>query len=299
MDNQILGQILALFTALCWALNSTTYNILGKSIKSSSLAFARSLLAVPIVFILMLCTEGLDILSISKQSFFALVFSGVTGYFITDILMFYSYVALGAREALVILTFSPVVSAILSNRFFGEQLSAKQWLSVFLIILGIVIMVLDELIKNKGSRDKDKLIKGLIAAILGAIFQAISYIAAKYALNDIGPISTNFLRNLSGLLCFVILSFIPGKTLRKDIVFLKDKRKLIELLFAVVTGPVLGMSFQMLALRLAPVGIVSALSQISPLFMLPIDKVVFKKKISINSYIGTIISIVGTILMFI
>ena len=55
----------------------------------------------------------------------------------------------------------------------------------------------------------------------------------------------------------------------------------------------------MLALRLAPVGIVSALSQISPLFMLPIDKVVFKKKISINSYIGTIISIVGTILMFI
>ena len=299
MDNQILGQILALFTALCWALNSTTYNILGKSVKSSSLAHARSLLAVPIVFVLMLFTEGLDILSISSQSLIALVFSGVTGYFITDILMFYSYVALGAREALVILTFSPVVSAVLSKFFFNENLSLKQWVSIFFIILGIVIMVLDELLKNKASRDKDKLVKGLIAAILGAIFQSISYIAARYALNDIGPISTNFLRNLSGLLCFVLLSFLPKQTFRKDVEFVKDRKKLLQLLFAVVTGPVLGMSFQMLALKLAPVGIVSALSQISPLFMLPIDRLLFKKRISINSYIGTLISIIGTLLMFI
>ena len=56
MDSQIIGQFLALFTALCWALNSMTYNILGKSIKSTTLAHARSLIAVPIVFILMLAT---------------------------------------------------------------------------------------------------------------------------------------------------------------------------------------------------------------------------------------------------
>lgn len=299
MDSQIIGQFLALFTALCWALNSTTYNILGKSVKSSSLAHARSLLAVPIVFVLMLFTEGLDILSISSQTLIALVFSGVTGYFITDVLMFYSYVSLGAREALVILTFSPVVSSILSNIFFDEVLSLRQWSAILLIIMGIIIMVLDEIVQSRGNRDKDKLIKGIICAVLGAIFQAISYIAARYALNDIGPISTNFLRNFSGLICFILISFLPKSTFRRDVLFIKDKKKFKQLLFAVVTGPVLGMSFQMLALRLAPVGIVTALSQISPLFMLPIDRIVFKKKISINSYIGTLISIFGTLLMFI
>ena len=299
MDSQIIGQFLALFTALCWALNSTTYNILGKSVKSSSLAHARSLLAVPIVFVLMLFTEGLDILSISSQTFIALVFSGVTGYFITDVLMFYSYVSLGAREALVILTFSPVVSSILSNIFFDEVLSLRQWSAILLIIMGIIIMVLDEIVQSRENRDKDKLIKGIICAVLGAIFQAISYIAARYALNDIGPISTNFLRNFSGLICFILISFLPKSTFRRDVLFIKDKKKFKQLLFAVVTGPVLGMSFQMLALRLAPVGIVTALSQISPLFMLPIDRIVFKKKISINSYIGTLISIFGTLLMFI
>ena len=299
MDSQIIGQFLALFTALCWALNSTTYNILGKSVKSSSLAHARSLLAVPIVFVLMLFTEGLDILSISSQTLIALVFSGVTGYFITDVLMFYSYVSLGAREALVILTFSPVVSSILSNLFFDEVLSLRQWSAILLIIMGIIIMVLDEIVQSRGNRDKDKLIKGIICAVLGAIFQAISYIAARYALNDIGPISTNFLRNFSGLICFILISFLPKSTFRRDVLFIKDKKKFKQLLFAVVTGPVLGMSFQMLALRLAPVGIVTALSQISPLFMLPIDRIVFKKKISINSYIGTLISIFGTLLMFI
>ena len=160
-------------------------------------------------------------------------------------------------------------------------------------------MVLDEIIQNRGNRDKNKLFKGIICAVLGAIFQAISYIAARYALNDIGPISTNFLRNFSGLICFILISFLPKSTFRRDVLFIKDKKKFKQLLFAVVTGPVLGMSFQMLALRLAPVGIVTALSQISPLFMLPIDRIVFKKKISINSYIGTLISIFGTLLMFI
>lgn len=299
MDSQIIGQILALFTALCWALNSMTYNILGKSIKSSTLAHARSLLAVPIVFILMIATEGLEILSISRQTLFALIFSGITGYFITDILMFYSYVALGAREALVILTFSPVVSAILSNIFFSEVLSLKQWSAIILIILGIIIMVLDEILQNRGNRDRRKLVKGIICAVLGAFFQSISYIAARYALNDIGPISTNFLRNFSGLICFIVLSFLPKSTFKSDVRFVKDKKKFTQLLFAVVTGPVLGMSFQMLALRLAPVGIVTALSQISPLFMLPIDKYYLKKEISKKSYIGTFISIIGTVVMFI
>ena len=299
MKSVILGQVLALVTALCWALNSATYSVLGKSVKSSSLAHARSLFAVPFVFILMVCTEGFSFISISGRSLTALMASGVTGYYITDVLMFYSYVTLGPREALVIMTFSPVVSALLSGLCFGEVLSAGQWISIILILAGITLMVLDEIISAKQQRSRDKVVKGMIAAFLGAFFQALSYILARYALDDVGPVSTNFLRNLAGLLCFIIISFFPKSTFRKDALFLKDGKMRNQLLFACITGPVLGMSFQMMALKLAPVGIVSALSQISPLFMLPIDILVLKKRVHALSFAGTLISIAGAVLLFV
>ena len=299
MDSVVTGQILALVTALCWALNSATYSVLGKTVKSSSLAHARSLFAVPFVFILMVFTEGFSFLNISSRSFTALMLSGVTGYYITDVLMFYAYVALGPREALVIMTFSPVVSSILSGLCFGEVLSAGQWISILLIITGITLMVLDEILSSTEVRSRNRAVKGMSAAFAGALFQAVSYILARYALDDVGPVSTNFLRNLAGLLCFIVISFLPKSTFRKDAVFLKDRKMLVQLLFACITGPVLGMSFQMMALRLAPVGIVSALSQISPLYMLPIDILFLKKKVHIVSVAGTVISIVGAVMLFI
>ncbi len=306
-SQQILGQLLALFTATCWAGNSVTYRYLGSFIKSDSLAHVRMWIAFPAILLLTVLVDGTLPLHASARTYAALLSSGVIGYFITDLLMFKAYIYLGARESLVIMTLSPVVSAVLSYFCFAQALSLTEIFGIALTIGGIVCMVMGEMRIQGGAATGDadgktpnpKTRTGLICAFLGAILQSVSYILAKYALEDVPAVSSNLIRNFGGLLAFIVYSTFFSRHFFNDIKVLKNGKLLGLLVFAAISGPVLGMSSQMLALTLAPVGIVTAISQISPVLLLPIDKFVFRRRLSVASVAGTLISIAGVVMLFV
>ncbi len=298
---EILGQLLALVTAACWAGNSVTYKFLGTKMPSDSLAFARMLLAFPAILILTLLVDKSLPLHSSTQTYIALLASGAIGYFVTDLLMFRAYMLLGARESLVIMTLAPVCTSVLSYYLFGQALSLLQIGGILLIIAGIVTMVFGEVRKRStlGTTSSDRNVpKGLMYAILGAVLQSVSYILAAYALSDIPPVSSNLVRNAGGLLAFLLYWPFIGKRFTSDIKVLKHGSYLLFLVLAVISGPVIGMSCQMVAMTLAPVGIVTALSQVSPVLLLPVDKFVLKKRIGWASVVGTCISIAGVGMLF-
>lgn len=308
-SQQILGQLLALFTATCWAGNSVTYRYLGSFIKSDSLAHARMWIAFPVILLLTVLIDGSLPLHASARTYAALLSSGVIGYFITDLLLFKAYIYLGARESLVIMTLSPVVSAVLSYFCFAQALSLTEIFGIALTIGGIVCMVLGEMKVHgrvdtaqggaDGKNPNSKIRIGLICAFLSAILQSVSYILAKYALDDVPAVSSNLIRNFGGLLAFILYSTFFSRRFFNDIKVLRNGKLLGLLVFAAISGPVLGMSSQMLALTLAPVGIVTAISQISPVLLLPIDKFVFRRRLSAASVAGTLISIAGVVMLFV
>lgn len=314
-SQQLLGQLLALFTAACWAGNSVTYRYLGGFIQSDSLAHARMWIAFPAIVLLTILVDGSLPLHASARTYAALLSSGVIGFFLTDLLMFKAYIYLGARESLVIMTLSPVVSAILSYFCFAQALSRMEIFGILLTIGGIVCMVLGEMTthrkvvdpsgdsalsdtpkkNNVGSRIKI----GLICAFSGAILQSISYILAKYALDDVPAVSSNLIRNFGGLAAFIIYSVFFSRHFFQDIKVLRNRKLFGLLALAAISGPVLGMSSQMFAFTLAPVGVVTAISQISPVLLLPVDRFVFHRKLSVASVLGTFISIAGVVMLFI
>lgn len=294
----IWGQILALITASCWACNSVAYRYLGQKMDSSFLAHVRMWMAVPIILSISLIANNGFPQNVSTQTIIFLLLSGFFGYFVTDMLMFKAYVYLGSRESLVILNLAPVSSAVISWFLFSEKLSIVQMLAIAMTISGIMIMVLDESRRSGEKKDREKVKLGIVLAVFGALFQSVSYILAKYALNDIDALSSNMLRNVGGLAAFIVYGFFFQKTFFSDMKVFKDKKLLIILLMSVIIGPVAGMSCQMQAMNLAPVGIVTAISQVSPVLLLPIDKFVLKKKLSAASITGTMISIMGVALLF-
>ena len=296
--NMFLGQILALVTAACWACNSVAYRYLGQRMDSSFLAHVRMWMAVPIIALVSLAAGNGFPSNVSTQTMVFLLLSGFFGYFVTDMLMFKAYVYLGSRESLVILNLAPVASAVISWFLFNEKLSLVQMLAIFLTISGIVVMVLDESRKTGEKMDRSKVKLGIILAVLGAIFQSVSYILAKYALDDVDALSSNMIRNIGGLLAFIVYGLIFQRTFFKDMKVFKDKKLIYILLISVIIGPVAGMSCQMEAMNLAPVGIVTAISQISPVLLLPVDRFILKKKLSFASISGTLISILGVVLLF-
>ncbi|MDT4762113.1 DMT family transporter [Sphaerochaeta sp. PS] len=297
--NLVIGQLLGLLTAACWAQNSIIYRYLGAKVGSDAVAHVRMWLALPAILLLAYLTEGSFFpTSLSAQTYLVLFASGVIGYFITDMLLFYAYVWLGPRESMIIMTLSPVVTALFSYFLFAERLKASQIVGILLTILGVVFMVVGGMRAKKNTTEERQRTKGMAFAILGSILQSLSFLLAKYALDSTGPVSTNLLRNVGGLMAFIIYSFIIKRNARSQFAAFRNPKLLLLLFLAAMVGPVLGMSSQMKAFTLAPVGIVTTITQTTPILLLPIDKFILKKKISTSSLLATFVSILGIAILF-
>lgn len=293
----VLGQIFALVTALCWAQNSLIYAHLGKSSGSDAVTHIRLWLALPVMLLVNFLFTGHPVPQNLTEKAFLLIFtSGFFGFFIADLFLFRAFVEIGAREALVVMTTSPVFGLIFSWIFLGETLSFFRIAGIVIILGGVVWVIMEEKEDEPSGRGRN--FRGIIYAMLGALTQAIGLIFAKMAMLDgVHPVSTNLIRISAGLTGLFIYSLIRGKV-RSDFASFRDGKRFLLLLFAVAIGPVLGIILSLYALNWAPVGIITTLMQVSPVMLLPVDIFLFKKKVSPGAIAGTVLAVAGTTFLF-
>lgn len=300
--NLIVGQLLALLTAACWAQNAIIYRHLGQKVGSDAVAHIRMWIALPAIILLTYLMEGIWFpVGLSARTYLFLLASGAIGYFITDLLLFKSYVLLGVRESMVIMTLSPVVTALFGFLLFDERLNFIQILGIFVTILGVTLMVLLDGRRKQGGRLSDEersKLKGLVYAILGSVLQSLSFLLARFALEETGAVSTNLLRNLGGLGAFIIFNVFYKHDARSHFQTFRNPRLLLLLFLAALAGPVVSMSLQMKAFTLAPVGIVTTITQVTPILLLPFDRFILHKKITPASLGATLLSILGVAILF-
>lgn len=297
--NLIVGQLLALLTAACWAQNSIIYRHIGAKVGSDAVAHIRMWIALPMILALTYAVEGFWFpTSLSARTYIFLLASGAFGYFVTDMLLFKAYILLGSRESMVIMTLSPVVTAFFGYLLFDERLNLIQILGIFTTIVGVAVMVLLDSRRNVEKNELDTNLKGFVYAILASALQSLSFLLAKFALDETGPVSTNLLRNIGGLSCFIVFNFLYKRNAVQHFKVFRNRRYLILLILAAFAGPVLGMSSQMRAFTLAPVGIVTTITQITPILLLPFDRFILHKRLTASSLAGTFLSIAGVAVLF-
>jgi drug/metabolite transporter (DMT)-like permease len=298
LSKLLLGQILAIIAALTTAENSIVYSYLGKNVSVRASVHVRLWIATPIIILLALFVEGNFFVQASLANWIILLLSGLFGYLFCDSLLFWAFTNIGPRESMVIMTLNPIFSTFLSYLFFSEVLSAIQMFAIIITITGIVILILT---KNKETDTikKKNQSKGTIFAFLAAILQATSNILAKSALTNLGPIGTNSIRMIGGLVGAVLFTLFIRKEFKSDFIAFKNKKNLSLLVLASVSGPVIGMSLLLMAFNYSPVGLATAIVQTSPIFVLLYELVFMKKRVSPLGIIGTIISVIGVAMMFI
>ena len=294
----LLGQVLALLTAIFFAENSIIFSFLGKHVGSDSVVHLRLWIATPVILILAFIFEGNFLSLISFSSLFCLLLSGIIGYFVCDSLLFWAFANWGPRETMVVMTLNPVFTSIFSYIFFKEYLTFIQIFAICVTIVGIILLIFGEKKLKTKTKEKNR-VKGIFFAFLSSILQAVSIILAKSALFEVGPMGSNSIRCVGGFVAVMIYSIFFRKQFSFDFHQFSNKKYLNLLIFASLTGPVLGMTMQMFAFDLAPVGLVSAIVQITPLFILIFDWLYLKKSLSLGAVIGTIVSVLGVALMFI
>jgi drug/metabolite transporter (DMT)-like permease len=290
----ILGQLLALVVAMCWAQNSLVYSFVGKSVGSKTVAHIRLWIAVPMALAVHLMFTGtLFPTGLEPVVYFNLIISGVLGFFIADLLIFHSYVDLGPRETLVILTTSPIFTAIISRLTVGETLTFLQGLGILITIAGVILVIYSDRI----TAIKEVSLKGLIIAFAGSITQAVAMVTAKAGMTpEVHPVSGNLLRMGAGFIGLIIYAAVRGEFFN-DFKRMKHVKFIALISSAAFAGPVLGIALTLYAITLAPTGVITAITQISPILLLPIERYVFKRRITAASLAGTMIAITGTTIL--
>ena len=285
-------------TAVCFAFASQVWTYAGKRVGSSTVTHIRLWLALPLSIIVHFIIVGSFFpLHHDPKAYLYFALSGLFGFALADLFIFKSLVILGARQTLVIMTVSPIFSTFISWFSLSERISYLQIIGILIIVAGVMWVIFEE------GRNNSKSIKGrtrgIIFAFIGALAQSSANVLSKHGFAyDVHPVSAGLLRVTFGLLGLIIFA-LSRKEFINDFKKMDNIKILTLLTSASFIGPILGVILSLYALTMAPVGIVSALMQISPIILLPVDYFVFKKKIGIKIILGTFLAIAGAVLLFV
>tara|TARA_B110000196_G_C21131552_1_gene658723 strand:+ start:1454 stop:1999 length:546 start_codon:yes stop_codon:yes gene_type:complete len=171
----------------------------------------------------------------------------------------------------------------------------------FIVFIGVVIAIAYGSSNNNDHRwekIEGSLFIGIIFGILAALCQAIGLIMMKPIL-DAGadPIASATIR--TSISCFLLIftfflkskNFVSKTSLNISII--------IKSIISGFLGMALGMSLLLISLQKADAGIVATLSSTSPIMILFLIWILTKKIPSIGAWLGTIVAIIGTGLIFI
>ena len=293
-----LGEIAALATALCWTITAVSFEAAGKKVGSISVNLIRLIIAFILISIYCLFSRGMILpIDASSSTWLWLTFSGIIGFVIGDLFLFQAYVEVGARISMLIMSTVPPITAVVGFLLMGEKITLLGLVGMIITIVGIALVILT---KNPGNK-KVKLshpIKGLAYAFIGALGQAFGLVFSKFGMGSYDPFAATQIRIIAAIIGFSIVISILKKW-GELIVAVKDRRAMKYISIGSLFGPFVGVSLSLLAVQHASTGIVSTITSITPILLIPISIVVFKERIFPREIFGAIITLLGISLLFI
>ncbi len=292
-----LGELAALAAALCWCFNSLAFEAAGKRVGSLAVNYFRIFVAFPLLTLTAWLIRGTALpLDAPPAAWFWLTISGLLGFVLGDIFLFQAFVEIGARISLLFKSMGPPITGLLSFLILREKISSVGVLGIFLVMLGISLVILS---RNPEER-KVKLnrpLRGVLFAVLGALGDALGMVFSKLGMGSYDALAATQIRLLAAFLAFSAII-----TLRKKwpamAAAVRDPKALRFIALGAVLGPFLGVAAALFALQHTAAGIVSSLTSLSPVLIIPFAVLILKEKVLPKEIAGALISICGVLLLF-
>lgn len=300
MPPSYLGELAALGTSLCWSATATFFTLAGHKVGSVVVNRLRLLLAV----IFLVTTHWLLFdtpLPPTNEAYrwMWLAFSGVVGLVIADSFLFQSYVWIGPHLGSLLMSLSPVISALLAWFVLAERLTWGQLFGILLTIGGVVWVMAKRRQPNQPAGQTQYFGWGILFGLGAATAQAIGLITAKKGLDgDFPALSGNLIRMLAAattLWSITLFQRQAGSTIQR---LLSQRQAILHIAAGAIFGPFLGVWLSLLSIQLTHVGVASTLMALPPIFLLPISHFVFKEKLGWSATAGTLTAMAGVAILF-
>ncbi len=295
----LLGPFAALGTSVCWSFTSTFFTLAGRRVGSMVVNRTRLVLAVIFLMLTHWALQGsLFPWQAAPERWFWLGLSGIVGLVMGDALLFQSFIWLGPRLSMLLMSLVPVISALFAWILLGERLALWQIVAIFITVGGVASVILDQKGNNAAIVSGKAYLLGILFGLGGAFGQAAGLIAAKKGLADnFSALSGTLIRMFVAMIVLWGMTFLMRQgqeTLRR----LREDVKAFQFLIAgAFFGPFLGVYLSLVAVQATQVGIASTLMALPPIFLLPISHFVFGERIGARAVAGTLVAIAGVAML--
>ncbi|WP_448819850.1 DMT family transporter [Cetobacterium sp.] len=287
-----MGEGLALAAAFGWVGSSVFLERASKETGTLAVNLIRLIVAMFFLGIITYLKRGLVLpLDVTKESFKFLSISGLFGLFLGDFFLYKSYIKIGPRITLLVMTFTPIAVSILSFFILGEKMEGFKILGVVLTIIGITVVIL----RKKNDKEFSKV--GFGYALLAMLGESLGIIFTRLGSIDYDSFATIQVRTIPAILAFIIYISLKKEwsNIKEGVI---NKKGMIYIVLGTVVAT-LGVTALVEAMKYANVGIVSTLAATSPILIIPISIIFFKEKVSILEGIGALVSFAGITIFFI
>ena len=291
------GEFAALLTAFFWTVTSLAFESASHKIGTIAVNILRLVIGLAFLSVYALIRRGLILpTDASVENWIWLVLSGLIGFVFGDLFLFKSYIIIGSRFSMLIMTLVPPMTAFFSFIIIGERLTLMHGLGMTLTLCGISMAIFGR--SGEGEKLSLKLApNGILYALGGAVGQALGLVLSKLGMKDYDPFAATQIRIIAGILGYtalVTILFRWGNVQRA----LKNKEGMALTTLGAFFGPFLGVSFSLIAVKYTEAGIASTIMSLVPVFIILPAVIIYKEKVTLAELIGALVSVGGVALFF-
>ena len=301
-----LGEICALVTALCWTGSSMSFAVASRAAGPLPANQFRLMAAVPVLFVLSFVLTGRFWPDAPPERVALLAASGLAGLVLGDVGLFYALATIGPRISMVVMACWPAFGVGI-EWLQGQSPSATVLLGCGLTMAGVALVLLRN---REGSAWRAGITNwqwcfGILGALLGALGQAGGSVLSRMGMamgadapHGVDPLQATVVRMATAVVGLQVVALLWRRPFAFVEVF-GNRTAWRAALLGAGFGPVAGVWLSMVALRHASdSGIAFALMATTPIFLMPVARLLYGARIGVLGVVGTLLATAGVAVCF-
>lgn len=283
-------EALALGSAFCIALASILLARLKGQVPLMQLARWQVVAAFAFTALAALATGGWRGLTPAQAGLLGA--SGVVGIALASTTYFATIYLVGPRLTALLFTLAAPMALAMGWIVLGETVTALQLAGAALVLAGVALAVG---LPRRGEGQARLFRLGVAAGLVTAFGQAAGSLLARPAMAaGVDPVTAMAVRSAPAAALFLALALVPRLSAGAAPI---RSRSFGLAMAAALVGTVLGMSLMMAALHRGQVGIVTTLSSVTPLLVIPMAWAAFGERPTPAAWLGAGLAVVGVVLI--
>lgn len=290
------GELIALFSALLWAVASVLMAMGARHLHVLPLNLVRCVVSTTFFWILLPFYGGVEALGAFTPSALVWLVISVLGLLVVgDTLYFRSMDLAGVSWAMPVSSISPVWAVLLAALFIGEPLTWSLILGALLVVGGIILVS-----RSTGESTNGRVIEpgarrvGLLLALAVSVLWAIGQVALKPATAGVHSVVANSVRQPLAALLLLVLNLFRGRWRElRDL----DRRSWGVIILASLVGTGFGTLLFVMAIQMAGAGRTAILTSTAPLMAVPFSMLWMHERPTRRTLAGTLLTTAGIALV--